>query len=622
MLGLHGLKKFVTAFSSGVVLSIIFSPLVVAQSVTIAWDTALPQVIVAGYNVYRSDSPDFVPAPPLNGTMAVTDTIFTDTTVQTHSYYYYAVTTVFIDGSESGLSNIVQAVTGLPANRAPIVTAGAAQTITLPSTATLSATASDDGLPNGQLTYQWSVVNGNGVTIQAPQSGTTQASFTQAGTYMLRVKVSDGQLSASSDVVIYVQNVLRSGFVAVPPRPLGTPSLELALVDFQRDGTLISEAVVRSSPPLQEGRIYAANVQNLVNTGITFANPSDGPVTIDFYFTDDTGANLYSSETSLPANGKLTAFLTDPPFISDVSVPLDRIRTFTFTASSPIAAAAIRILINEHSDFLMTGLPIADMQPSGDTIMLPYYADGDGWQSEIQLVNPTDSMQSGTVRFFPGVNETVPDLGYTIPPRSAVALQTPGLGPEQQTGWVQVIPDSGTSNPSGSLMLLNRANDVTISIGTIYTTPVSSTFDLYVQSFDPGSRDAAVSIINPASTAVVVDLEVLTSDWKPTGGRVTLQIAPYEQKALFLDQIPGAEITPPFAGIVRIDGGFFPFSAPTPLLITGLERHYRESFNDSVIVPIPPVSDSIAASSSETKFLYFVDGGGYTSNFIDIDPLD
>src|SRR5262249_40890645 len=153
------------------------------------------------------------------------------------------------------------------------------------------------------------------------------------------------------------------------------------------------------------------------------------------------------------------------------------------------------------------------LQPSGGTIMLPYYADGGGWQSQIQLVNPTDSMLSGTVRFFPSENETVPDLGYAIPPRSAVALQTPGIGSAQQTGWIQVIPDSGISSPSSSLVLLERDNGVTTSIGTMYATPASSTFDLYVENSDQNTT--AVRIINPASTPVVANLQLLTTDWKP-----------------------------------------------------------------------------------------------------------
>jgi hypothetical protein len=613
----HRFKQFAVTFSSGLLVFFAISPRAAAQSVTLAWDADLTQT-VAGYNVYRSDSPDVLITHPLNGDTPVTDTSFTDTTVETHRYYYYAVTAVSPNGGETSLSNVVQAVTGLPANLAPMVTAGPTQTITLPSTATLSATASDDGLPNGQLTYQWSVVDGDGVTIQAPQSGTTPVSFTQAGTYTLRITASDGQLSASSDVVIYVQNMLRTGFVQIPPRSSGTPTLERALVDFQRTGTLISEAVVRSSPPLQAGRIYAANVQNLVNTGITFADLDQGPVTLDFYFTDDSGATLYSGETTLVANKNLTAFLTDPAFIPNTSLPLDRIRTFTFTASQPIAAAAIRILVNEHSDYLMTGLPIAAIQPSGDTISFPYYADGGGWQSQIQLVNPTDSMLSGIVRFFP--SGTIPDLVYTIPSRSALALQTPGLGSQQQTGWVQVIPDSGLSSPSGSLMLLERNNGVTVSIGTIYAASVSSNFDLYIESSD--RITPALSIINPAATAVVVSLGLLSTDWKPAGGLVTVIIPPAQQKILSLDQIRGAQLAPfPFTGIVQIiGGGVSPISAPTPLLVTGLERHYRALFNDSVVIPIPATSDSIAASSLETKFVFFVDGGGYTSNFIDIDP--
>lgn len=48
----------------------------------------------------------------------------------------------------------------ITANKAPITTIGANQTITLPATASLTATATDDGAPNppGILTYSWSVL--------------------------------------------------------------------------------------------------------------------------------------------------------------------------------------------------------------------------------------------------------------------------------------------------------------------------------------------------------------------------------------------------------------------------------------------------------------------------------
>src|SRR5204862_2107162 len=71
-------------------------------------------------------------------------------------------------------------------------------------TANLSATATDDGLPNNTLTYQWSVVSGNGVMLQPTNTAATKVTFTVAGTYTFRITVSDGQLSASDDVIVTV----------------------------------------------------------------------------------------------------------------------------------------------------------------------------------------------------------------------------------------------------------------------------------------------------------------------------------------------------------------------------------------------------------------------------------
>lgn len=92
-------------------------------------------------------------------------------------------------------------------NVAPTVNAGPDQTITLPASATLSATASDDGLPNppGQLTVSWSKLEGNGaVTFSAQTSLITEATFSQAGTYVLRISVSDGELVGTDEISVIV----------------------------------------------------------------------------------------------------------------------------------------------------------------------------------------------------------------------------------------------------------------------------------------------------------------------------------------------------------------------------------------------------------------------------------
>lgn len=99
-------------------------------------------------------------------------------------------------------------------NQAPVVGAGANQTITLPAMASLQGSASDDGLPNppGAITLAWSKVSGPGtVAFGNASSAVTTASFSLAGTYLLRLTANDGALSTSADVTVVVNDVAPPG---------------------------------------------------------------------------------------------------------------------------------------------------------------------------------------------------------------------------------------------------------------------------------------------------------------------------------------------------------------------------------------------------------------------------
>ena len=88
-----------------------------------------------------------------------------------------------------------------------MVNAGPDQTITLPSAATLSGSATDDGLPNppGAVTYAWSKFSGPGtVTFGTATAATTTATFSTAGVYTLRLTANDGALSGFDDLVVTV----------------------------------------------------------------------------------------------------------------------------------------------------------------------------------------------------------------------------------------------------------------------------------------------------------------------------------------------------------------------------------------------------------------------------------
>ena len=105
-------------------------------------------------------------------------------------------------------------------NTAPSVFAGADQAITLPGSASLHGTVSDDGLPNppGVTTTTWSKVSGPGnVSFSSPGSTSTLASFTVDGTYVLRLTADDSALTSSDDITVVVQPAPATGNLVKNP---------------------------------------------------------------------------------------------------------------------------------------------------------------------------------------------------------------------------------------------------------------------------------------------------------------------------------------------------------------------------------------------------------------------
>ena len=119
------------------------------------------------------------------------------------------------DGFWSAADDVMVVVQSQPVNnQAPQVDAGGDQTITLPGSAQLNGAVSDDGLPNppGTLTSTWSKVSGPGdVAFGDAGAAQTSASFSAAGTYVLRLSASDGALDGSDDVSILVNPQAASG---------------------------------------------------------------------------------------------------------------------------------------------------------------------------------------------------------------------------------------------------------------------------------------------------------------------------------------------------------------------------------------------------------------------------
>ena len=109
-------------------------------------------------------------------------------------------------------------------NQAPSIAGSSAQTITLPNTATLTVTATDDGLPRPipdptlrrpqGVRIRWILYRGPGKVrfdpdvrppvYGRPVTSETKVTFSVPGTYRLRARALDGQLFSTYDVDVTV----------------------------------------------------------------------------------------------------------------------------------------------------------------------------------------------------------------------------------------------------------------------------------------------------------------------------------------------------------------------------------------------------------------------------------
>ena len=121
-----------------------------------------------------------------------------------------------------------------PNNKPPTLTIGPVQPVTMPDSAVLVASATDDGLPKPYrrapsnpdrdsqprrprgVQIKWIQYRGPGAVTFAPDASpivhgepvalTTKVTFGAPGTYVLRATASDGQLYTTRDTTVIVKN--------------------------------------------------------------------------------------------------------------------------------------------------------------------------------------------------------------------------------------------------------------------------------------------------------------------------------------------------------------------------------------------------------------------------------
>jgi hypothetical protein len=217
---------------------------------------------------------------------------------------WWLVATISSDDARSSSAILKIIVEGI--GEPPSVNAGIDQTITLPATAALDATVTDDGLPSMGLTYTWSQVGGPApVAFTRPDAEDTTVSFTQAGTYVLRLAASDGYLSTSDEVTVIVR----------PPEEVNQAPMVAAGVD--QTITLPAGAALHATVT-DDGRPVPAAVTVLWTRDsgpgpVIFTAPGSVDTIASFSVPGTYVLRLAASDGSLSAHDAVTVIVAPAP---------------------------------------------------------------------------------------------------------------------------------------------------------------------------------------------------------------------------------------------------------------------------------------------------------------------
>ena len=237
------------------------------------------------------------------GTVTFGDSAAVDTTASFSEIGTYVLQ---LQASDSALidTDTVQIVCG---HAAPSVNAGTDDSITLPASATLDATVSDDNFPAspGSVTVTWTKTSGPGtVTFGDSAAVDTTAGFSEIGTYVLRLTADDGDKTAYDEVQIV------SGHAA-PSANAGSDQTSIIVASGATlDGTASDDGY-----PTSPGSVTTTWSKVSGPGTVTFGDSSAVDTTVDFTTTGTYILQLQASDGDLSDTDTVqivvSAFMTD-----------------------------------------------------------------------------------------------------------------------------------------------------------------------------------------------------------------------------------------------------------------------------------------------------------------------
>ncbi len=371
-------------------------------------------------------------------------------------------------GSATAPASVTVTAPPPPVNQKPVVGAGDPQTITLPNTAALTGTATDDGLPaGGTLTILWTKFSGPGtVTFSSAGAPGTTATFTQPGTYVLRLTASDSLLSSSADVTITVV------------------------------------AAVNHSPVAQAGPAQSADV----GVGLTFdgsgsSDPDNDVLTFAWSFGDQTTSTDRKPFHVYQSVGVFTVTLVVTDSHGAVS---DAAATTATIAAAPDRAPPVVTLSGPK-----------EALPGAHVTMTAEATDNIGVQSVTLDVNDTDPIELPSAPYQRIIN--VPDLvapGTTVKVGASARDAAGNVGTAAAT--ITIVSEPDTEKP-----IVNVKAPAQAAPGTVLQVVATATDNVGVATVILGANSVTIGSLTapPYEATYVIPLSAVVGSMLPVSAQ-------------------------------------------------------------------------------------------------------
>ena len=492
--------------------------------------------------------------------------------------------------------------TTAPSNLAPVVSAGSSQTLTLPATTTLTATATDDGLPSGTLTYHWSVNNASGVALTNASSRSAQASFSAAGTYVFTVTVSDGQLTSTANVSVVVK-AANSALTA----PTGLTS------SCSTDGKTFT---VRWNSVAGADNYYL-RVDYLANNTADNWNVASS----DHYLDQYTGTSF----TAPVISGKAYIWWVHP---ANTAEGIGPVASGSFTCNNDVVPPTVTIT-NPAKGVPVSGNTISVSASASDNVGVvgvqfkinganlgiedtsaPYSA---SWDTK-KLPQGTYTLQA-IARDAAGNKATSTATATAKIQKGKTQITVSSLQSDSDVATLQSSQaPAGPSGPqvtasSDGAIVTIRTGDIVVSEAAIATSAPLRNGRVYVHMEEPVSTGLA--IVNRQSQAAVISFFFTDGSGNDFAhGSFTLEGN---------RQITGLVNQEPFKLSAAMEGTFT-FSSSVPVNVAGFRKLSNE--RGEVLLTALPAGEVGEASRTPVFFPGVFQGGGWTSQFILTNPSD